>query len=138
MNDDEELFDGETVALGERGESFGMSAACYTRMAKCALRAMEYGGVEPVLIRRLWSGPGCELRLFGTANAYTLRVFADTSPARVALYFLPLDSKLSGPGCDLAAGYDEPETWHQMCSLMIWREGAAGSEELLEWQEISR
>ena len=137
MNDEEELFDGKTVALHERGESFGISPACYLRMAKCALRAMEFGGVEPVLIRRLRAAPGCELRLFGTANAYTLRVFADSSPAQVGLYFLPLDSHLSGPGCQLAVGYDEPATWHHIASAMIWREGAAGSEELLAWQEIT-
>jgi hypothetical protein len=77
MNDEEDFFDGATVALHERGASFGMAPTCYLRMARCALRAMEYGGVEPVLIRRLRTGPGCELSLFGTANAYTLRVSAE-------------------------------------------------------------
>ena len=136
MNDGE-LFDGATpVAPAERGQSFGLSAACYSRMANCALRAMTYGGVEPVTIRRLRAG-GCELLLFGTVHAYTLRVSASTSPAQVGLYFLPLDSHLSGPGCELFTGYDEPAHWHRICGLMIWREGEAGSDELLEWQEIS-
>lgn len=135
MNDDE-FFDAAPVAPDERGESFGLCAVCYRRMARCALRAMEYGRVEPVLIRRLLGG-GCELLLYGNIDAYTLRVHSGSTPARIALYFLPLDSSLSGPGCELFTGYDEPEDWHRICGLMIWREGTAGSEELLEWQEIS-
>jgi hypothetical protein len=136
MNDDAEFFDAVPVGPNERGESFGLTAVCYGRMAQCALRAMEYGHVEPVLIRKLHSGPGAELVLYGTTNAYTLRVSASHSPAAISLNYLPLDSTLGGPGCLLAQGYDQPQDWLALCDLMIWREGTAGSDELLEWQEI--
>ena len=138
MSDDEEIFEPSIpVSPHERGESFGMTAGCYRRMAQAALRCKEYGGIEPTTIRRLPSGPGCQLTLYGRENRYVLRVFADTTPARLYLCYLPLDSKLSGPGCELAVLYDEWSSWLHIADMMIFREGAAGSEELVEWQEIS-
>jgi hypothetical protein len=137
MNDAEELFDGAPSALHTQANSFGISAACYLRMAECARRAMEYGGVQAVSIRRLRATPGCELTLYGKENAYTLVVAADTSPASVGVYCQPLDSCGEEPGCELVGGFDEPSTWHRIAAAIIWREGEAGSEELLEWQEIS-
>ena len=138
MNDYEELFDG-AIAVNpyEKGETFSMSAACYTRMAQCALRCKEYGGIEPTTISRLRSGPGCQLTLYGQINQYTLRVSADTSPAKLSLYFIPLDSKLSAPGCELRIGYDEPSFWLHICDVLIFWEGECGSSELVEWQEVS-
>ena len=97
MNDEEELLSEYDRRSYTNGASLSAkSDSCYLRMAKCALRAMEFGRVEPVLIRRLWAAPGCELRLFGTASAYTLRCSRTPSPARVgADTFFPLDSKLT-------------------------------------------
>ena len=100
------------------------------------MRATEYGHVEPVLIRRLREGPGCELLLYGTVNAYTLRVVRELGAGqnRALLFALGLD--LVRSGLRALPGFDRYEYWHRLCSTMIWREGDAGSEELLEWAEI--
>ena len=78
-------------------------------MAKCALHVADYAGVEPVTIRRLRAG-GCELTLFGRQHVFTLRVETASSPNRIGLFFLPLDSRLSGPGCELFRRYDCAQT----------------------------
>ena len=93
--------------------------------------------MEPVLIRRLKGCLGCELLLYGRASVYRLRVSLHTSPAQIELHALALDSIESGPGSLILSGCDEPQSWHRVTDLMVWREGVAGSDELDEWQEIS-
>ena len=67
---------------------------------------------------------------------FTVRIETTSTPNRIGLFFLPLDSRLGGPGCELFRGYDCAADWHKMTDAMVWREGQAGSEEMLEWVEI--
>ena len=138
MSEEEQLFDGAPPgALHTVANSFGVSAACFLRLAACARCAMEFGNIQSATIRRLRGSRGCALTLYGKENAYTLLVAAHTSPASVGVYSSPLDSRGEDPGRELVGGFDEPATWHRIAAAVIWREGEAGSEELLDWQEIS-
>jgi hypothetical protein len=76
FTDDGSLFDGleEVHSQYERGESYGLERQTYARMAQCAI-ACSSAGVEPSTIRQLANGkPGCDLTLYGSQAAYTIRV----------------------------------------------------------------
>jgi hypothetical protein len=129
MSDDSDIFDGGTeVSRHERGATFGLSPLTYGQLAHCALRVAQYA-VEPAVIRKLRDRGGCELVLYGREILFTVRVEAASN--RIGLFFLPLDSALSGPGCELFRGFDQFEDWHKMTDAMIRREGEAASAEML-------
>jgi hypothetical protein len=94
-------FDGgEEISLRlERGESFGLSKAQYGALAHIAMGAQRMAKVEPAEIRLLADRPGCDVILYGSHFVYTIRM--EPALARSSLYALPLDSQLSGPGCEL-------------------------------------
>ena len=76
LSDDGSLFDGleEVHSQYGRGESYGLERQTYARMAQCAI-ACSRAGVEPSTIRKLANGkPGCDLTLYGSQAAYTIRV----------------------------------------------------------------
>jgi hypothetical protein len=106
-----------------------LDSATYHRLAHCALRVADYANIQPAIIRKLRDRGGCELVLYGRQNAYTLRMETAATPARIAVYYLPLDSRLSGPGCELFRGYDCFADWHKMTDVMIWREAELGAEQ---------
>lgn len=84
----------------EWGASFGLTKAMYGALAHIAMEALRLADVQPAEIRFLPSGgAGCDVILYGKNYAFTIRM--DRQKATSSLYALPLDSKLSGPGCEL-------------------------------------
>jgi hypothetical protein len=98
------LFDGaEELSNLERGESFGLSKDEYGALAHLSMSAFRWAEIEPCEIRLLHDPrdgqviPGCDVVLYGRAAVYTVRM--DPFKRRSTLFFLPIDSKLGGPGC---------------------------------------
>jgi hypothetical protein len=89
----------------ERGQSFHLTKDQYGALAHISIAALNWAGVEPYEIRLLREGgngdiiPGCDVILYGHTYQYTIRM--EPQLARSTLFALPLDSKLSGPGCEV-------------------------------------
>ena len=95
LSDDGSLFDGleEVHSQYERGESYGLERQTYARMAQCAI-ACSRAGVEPSTIRKLTNDrPGCDLTLYGSQAAYTIRVEEGEERFIIRLFVIGLDVK---------------------------------------------
>lgn len=84
----------------EWGASFGLTKDQYGALAHIAMGALRMADVQPAEIRFLPSGAaGCDVILYGRNYAFTVRM--ERQKETTAIFALPLDSKLSGPGCEL-------------------------------------
>ena len=133
------LFDGEheiNLKL-ERGSSFGLtkrSMALWrtSRWARCAM-----AGVEPAEIRLLRKEggdiiPGCDVILFGKAERLSLCEWNRAKNAS-SLFYLPLDGKLSGPGCTLHVHeWADPDFIGAILTHILAREGIP----LMSWEDV--
>ena len=113
----------------ERGESFGLERQSYVRMAQCAI-ACSRAGVEPSTIRNLANDkPGCDLTLYGSQAAYTIRVEESTSADSpeteegfvIRLFVIGLDAKYIPltPGHLVFTGEDTFRNWFKVMTTIL-------------------
>jgi len=123
------LFDGaeELNNKLERGQSFGLTKDQYGALAHVSMWARFYAAVEPSEIRFLYKEggdiiPGADVILYGEKVVYTVRM--DPLRKRCTLYYLPLDSKLSGPGCLLYThAFESTDYVGDILAAMLQHEG---------------
>ena len=119
FTDDGSLFDGleEVHSQYERGESYGLERQTYARMAQCAI-ACSRVGVEPSTIRKLSNGkPGCDLTLYGSQAAYTIRVEEAEEEFVIRLFVIGLD--VMTPGHLVFEGEDTFRNWFTVMSTIL-------------------
>ena len=122
--DSSELFCGATeLQQHERGQSFGLDAMTYFRLARCCNEARGVG-VEPCVICRLRGigERGVKVVLFGRQHAYELCVRVLRSCVTITVVAEPLD-RLHARIALFETDCDDDRGWSRVLRSMTTAEG---------------